>query len=126
SRTFVDVIAVMEDGVEVRLQRQMTIGVVPAMEVRLATRHSQADALWHHMRQWRGAYGAHGAGIGACHMEAIPVRACRGESSQFHMHAMTQLGARKFFSAAHDVLEPLVLRDFPLHLHRAHRHPAML
>lgn len=115
----------MEYGVELRFLREVTIGIEPALVVRLTTGHCHAKALRHISRRRRGTHSAHWTAVCSLHKEAVPVRARRREPGHIHVHTVPQFRPRDFLATAHDAAEPLVLGHFPTHLHGQHRHAAM-
>ena len=126
SPRLIDVVAVVEDGVQIGFSRQVGVGVVPAVRISLASRHGHARPLDVRTPGRRGPHRPRGTGVRPLDDEAVVVGPRRLQTRQFDVHAVAEFGTSQFLAAAHDAAEPLILRHFPSHGHRQHRHAAML
>ena len=124
ARPFVDIVAIMEDRVQLALFAQMAIGGVEPGLIMLATGHADSHPVGQRVRHRRGTHGAHRAHL-AARRKTVPVTPCGVQPAQFDMHRMAKLGPRNIGTRAHDLPKIRVLGDLITDGHRHHRHSAM-
>src|SRR5690606_32832804 len=107
--SLVDVVTVMEHGVEVVLLAQVAGGGEVARLPVLAARHADPQPIDTRTCRGRGADRADRAGGVCAGVESVPVATMRAHALDLHMHAVAQLGPRERLPLPHDAIEAVVL-----------------
>ncbi len=120
---FVDIVAIMEDEIEV-LAREVSVRAVIAVLEILASHDAELEALDGRLRERQRARAAAEAALSACG-EAVPIGALRLQPADLDMHAVRGLGSGDHLALRDDRGETVIARHLPVDRHRRHRHPAM-
>ena len=122
ARALVDVVAEVDDQVEVVLGHVLVGGIQARLEV-LARGEGEPQLIGLRAR------GGHGAGpgdraLGVAGAEAVPVRAVGVQAIHLDVDRVAELGRGDRRAAAHDLLHRVVGRELPAHLDVLGGHPA--
>ena len=119
--TFVNVVAQMENEIEILLGHVLIRRVVTCFKV-LARRNGKAQPI--HPRPSGGKRsGAADRAHGIAGAELIPVPAVRLKAGHLDVHRMGPLGRRGDLPRLHDLRQAIIGRDLPLHFDGPSRHP---
>ena len=121
----IDIVAIMEDRVEVRLLAQMAIGAVPALGVGLTTGEPEPNPIRQRADGRRRSGHAHWTCFGAFDEEAIPIGSPWSQPVDFDMDTMRQFRARQRVARPDDTCKMFILRHFPADWNGQHGHAPM-
>ncbi len=120
---FVDIVAIVEDEVELLLCDMAVGGVVARLEMLAADRGEAHLVDFRAHRRQRA--GEAGQALLAGAFEAIPVKPAWLEPRHLDMHRMGEFGVGRFLPLSGDGLESVILRHLPVDRDGGERHAAL-